>query len=76
MKPAIVLCLVVGFFAGACKAQERPYFVTYSHEMEEPGNLDIEFFNAVGNRREETGSSAAILSRIWRHRLVDHGILS
>jgi hypothetical protein len=30
------------------KAQERPYFVTYSHEMEEPGNLDIELFNAVG----------------------------
>jgi len=29
-------------------AQERPYFVTYSHEMEEPGNLDIEMFNAVG----------------------------
>jgi hypothetical protein len=29
-------------------AQERPYFVTYSHEMEEPGNLDIEIFNAVG----------------------------
>ena len=48
MKPAPVLCLLVGFFAGACKAQERPYFVTYSHEMEEPGNLEIEFFNAVG----------------------------
>lgn len=30
-------------------AQERPYFVTYSHEMEEPGNLDIETFNVVGN---------------------------
>ena len=31
-----------------CQAQERPYFVTYSHEMEEPGNLEIEMFNAVG----------------------------
>ena len=30
-------------------AQERPYFVTYSHEMEEPGNLEIESFNAIGN---------------------------
>ena len=48
MKPAFVLCLLFGLFAGACMAQERPYFVTYSHEMEEPGNLDIEFFNAVG----------------------------
>ncbi len=28
--------------------QERPYFVTYSHEMEEPGNLDIEFFGVTG----------------------------
>ncbi len=30
-------------------AQERPYFVTYSHEMEEPGNLEIEMFNAAGD---------------------------
>src|SRR5262249_42011898 len=30
-------------------AQERPYFVTYSQEMEEPGNLDLETFNVVGN---------------------------
>ena len=26
----------------ACAAQESPYFVTYNHHMEEPGNLDIE----------------------------------
>jgi hypothetical protein len=48
MRPTLVLCLLFGLFAGACRAQERPYFVTYSHEMEEPGNLEIEFFNAVG----------------------------
>jgi hypothetical protein len=30
-------------------AQERPYFVVYSQEMEEPGNLDIETFNVVGS---------------------------
>ena len=29
-------------------AQERPYFVTYSHDMEEPGNLEIEIMSAVG----------------------------
>ena len=29
--------------------QEYPYFVTYSQEMEEPGNLDIEMFNVQGN---------------------------
>ena len=32
-----------------CQAQERPYFVTYSQDMEEPGNLEIETFNVVGN---------------------------
>jgi len=30
-------------------AQERPYFVTYSQDMEEPGNLELETFNVVGN---------------------------
>jgi hypothetical protein len=48
MKTAFVVCLLFGLFAGVCHSQERPYFVTYSHEMEEPGSLDIEFFNAVG----------------------------
>ncbi len=48
MKPAITLILLVVFLAAGALGQERPYFVTYSHEMEEPGNLEIEFFNAVG----------------------------
>jgi hypothetical protein len=30
------------------RAQERPYFTTYSQDMEEPGNLEIESFNAIG----------------------------
>jgi hypothetical protein len=29
-------------------AQERPYFVTYSQEMEEPGNLEIASTNVIG----------------------------
>jgi len=48
MRPVVVLCLFVAVFIGASRAQERPYFVTYSHEMEEPGNLEIEFFSVVG----------------------------
>ncbi len=49
MRPllSIVILLTVSFAVGA-RAQERPYFVTYSHEMEETGNLEVEFFNAVG----------------------------
>jgi hypothetical protein len=35
-------------FALPAPAQERPYFVTYSHEMEEPGNLEIESVNVAG----------------------------
>jgi len=41
------LLVTLAASAGCC-AQERPYFVTYSHEMEEPGNLEIEMFNAAG----------------------------
>jgi hypothetical protein len=32
--------------------QERPYFVTYSADMEEPGNLEIETKSAIGKPRE------------------------
>ena len=48
MKPCHILFLSVLFVGGGAAAQERPYFVTYSHEMEEPGNLEIEMFNVVG----------------------------
>ena len=40
--------LVTVAASACCCAQERPYFVTYSHEMEEPGNLEIEMFGAIG----------------------------
>lgn len=32
----------------ALHAQEKPYFVTYSHDLEEPGNLEIETKTALG----------------------------
>jgi len=44
-----LVLLVLFFLAPLLAAQERPYFVTYSHEMEEPGNLEIEMFNVAGN---------------------------
>jgi hypothetical protein len=43
-----LVLFMLSFALASLQAQERPYFVTYSHEMEEPGNLDIEFFNADG----------------------------
>jgi len=44
----VLSVLVAVAASGTCRAQERPYFVTYSHEMEEPGNLEIEMYNVVG----------------------------
>jgi hypothetical protein len=55
MKRAALCLFAILTTAVYARAQERPYFVTYSHEMEEPGNLDVEVFNVdgkppVGNR--------------------------
>jgi hypothetical protein len=37
----LTLGLIVCFLAVAgCHVQEPPYFVTYSHDLEEPGNLE------------------------------------
>src|SRR5437016_5938988 len=41
-----------------CAAQESPFFVTYTHNMEEPGNLDLEFSTTNGIPR--TGQSAYV----------------
>src|SRR5438128_10372860 len=41
----LVLCL---WLAGHAAAQENPFFVTYNHHMEEPGNLDIELSSTSG----------------------------
>jgi hypothetical protein len=43
MWSARALLVVVGLATLACHAQEPPYFVTYSHSLEEPGNLEIAF---------------------------------
>ncbi len=40
---SLMLCAVAG-----ASAQERPYFVTYTHYLEEPGNLEIAVANTTG----------------------------
>jgi hypothetical protein len=50
MSVALVAC-------GSCTAQEVPYFVTYSHHMEEPGALEIDSKTATGGRRRAIDSS-------------------
>lgn len=45
------LFLLLPALAPASRAQERPYFVTYDHYLEEPGNLEIEYFSTFGTQR-------------------------
>src|SRR5271166_5172560 len=36
---------------GRVFAQESPYIVTYDHYLEEPGNLEVEYFSTFGTQR-------------------------
>ncbi|HEY1424710.1 MAG TPA: hypothetical protein VGF20_14750 [Candidatus Acidoferrum sp.] len=38
-------------FSCRLAAQENPYFVTYDHNLEEPGNLEVEYFSTFGTQR-------------------------
>jgi hypothetical protein len=50
MNKTLALCLFACFLAVAsCSAQEPPYFVTYTHDLEEPGNLEIATKSVQGN---------------------------
>jgi len=58
------------FFATPCFAQEKPYFVTYSHDLEEPGNLEIETKTTIarpggGNRYAATALELEYGLRAW-----------
>jgi hypothetical protein len=46
-----LLSLLFLFPPLALRAQESPYFVAYDHYLEEPGNLEIEYFSTVGSQR-------------------------
>jgi hypothetical protein len=45
------LCLVSLCSLPPAGAQENPYFVAYDHYLEEPGNLEIEYFSTLGTQR-------------------------
>jgi hypothetical protein len=65
------LALVVnGGVAPNAGAQEKPYFVTYSHDLEEPGNLEIETKTALahpqgGNHFGAVASELEYGARAW-----------
>ena len=48
--PAILVFIAL-IFASPIYGQESPYIVTYDHYLEEPGNLDIEYFSTFGTQR-------------------------
>jgi hypothetical protein len=49
MKRLLTLWFFTLFLCGGyCSAQEWPYFVTYAHDLEEPGNLEFEAKTTAG----------------------------
>jgi hypothetical protein len=44
----LVLCAIS---PASARCQENPYIVTYDHYLEEPGNLEIEYFSTFGTQR-------------------------
>jgi hypothetical protein len=68
-------CASVGLFPLFCfpnpaPAQEKPYFVTYSHDLEEPGNLELETKTALsrpdgGHRAGATALEFEYGLRAW-----------
>ncbi len=47
-QAAVLSILLLGGWLVGAHAQEKPYFVTYSHDLEEPGNLEVETKAALG----------------------------
>lgn len=47
---AVLFSALVGG-ASLAQAQESPYIVTYDHHLEEPGNLEVEYFSTFGTQR-------------------------
>jgi hypothetical protein len=45
---AATACLLVFALSDSARAEEAPYFVTYDHHLEEPGNLEIAVSSTIG----------------------------
>lgn len=52
MRPFICTLTLLSTLAAAAAAQEKPYFVTYDHTMEEKGSLEISSENTFGFQRQ------------------------
>ena len=71
LRPGCCLVLLLPIlFCALARSQEKPYFVTYSHDLEEPGNLEIETKTALaqpdsGNRFGATALELEYGLRSW-----------
>ena len=48
---SVVLLGLPALLSSPLVAQESPYIVTYDHHLEEPGNLEVEYFSTFGSQR-------------------------
>jgi len=53
MRPltGVLSVLILLALSPASYSQENPYIVAYDHNLEEPGNLEIEYFSTFGTQR-------------------------
>jgi hypothetical protein len=54
LRSSLLLILFLGcayLVVPTASAQENPYIVAYDHYLEEPGNLEIEYFSTFGTQR-------------------------
>ena len=61
VRTSVLVSLALQFsllFAMHAWAQESPYIVTYDHYLEEPGNLEVEYFSTLGTQRAGNGFHA------------------
>ena len=52
---AAALLVFLALLTATLRAGEKPYFVTYDHQMEEPGNLEVAFNPVIGFPRRANG---------------------
>lgn len=50
-KSSLHFLLLAVLFVAPARSQENPYIVTYDHYLEEPGNLEVEYFSTLGTQR-------------------------
>ena len=51
MRLLLLTAVLLALLIASAAAQESPYIVTYDHYLEEPTNLEVEYFSTFGTQR-------------------------